>query len=178
LPIEFRVGDAEALPFDDQSFDVVISTFGVMFVSKPEVAVAELARVCKPGGRLGLATWPADGTVAGLFRVMQPYMPAPAVPPPPSPFAWGNTDHVQQLLGSAFDLSFETGTTVLREPSGSSIWEMFVEGYGPTKALAAALDADRREGLQRDFIAYHEGFRSALGVAMPREYLVTIGIRK
>lgn len=178
LPIEFRVGDAEALPFDDQSFDAVISTFGVMFVSKPEAAVAELARVCKPGGRLGLATWPADGTVAGLFKVMQPYMPAPAVPPPPSPFAWGNKEHVQRLLGSAFDLHFKTGTTILREPSGLSVWELFVEGYGPTKALAAALAADRREGLKRDFIAYHDGFRSELGIAMPREYLVTIGTRK
>ena len=78
----------------------------------------------------------------------------------------------------AFELQFEIGTTVLREPSGLSVWELFVEGYGPTKALAAALDVERREGLQQDFIAYHEGFRSALGVAMPREYLVTIGIRK
>lgn len=148
-----------------------------MCVSKPEAAVAELARVCKPGGRLGLATWPADSTVAGLFKVMQPYMPAPAVPPPPSPFAWGNREHIQRLLGSAFELHFETGTTVLREPGGLAVWELFVAGYGPTKALAAALDADRREGLKRDFIAYHDGFQSELGVAMPREYLVTIGIR-
>ena len=177
LPIEFRVGDAEALPFEDHSFDAVISTFGVMFVSNPEAAVAELARVCKRGGRLGLATWPADDTVAGLFKVMQPYMPAAAIPPAPSLFAWGHKEHVQRLLGSAFDLHFETGTTVLREPSGLAVWELFVADYGPTKALAAALDAERREGLKRDFIAYHEGFRSELGIAMPREYLVTIGIR-
>jgi SAM-dependent methyltransferase len=178
LPIEFRVGDAEALPFEDHSFDAVISTFGVMFVTKPEAAASELARVCKPGGRLGLATWPAESTVAGLFKVMQPYMPAPPVPPPPSPFAWGSKEHVQQLLGTAFDLHFETGTTVLREPSSHEVWELFVEGYGPTKTLAAALDPARREGLQRDFMAYHEGFRSELGIAMPREYLVIIGTRK
>jgi ubiquinone/menaquinone biosynthesis C-methylase UbiE len=178
LPIEFRVGDAEALPFDDQSFDAVISTFGVMFVSKPEAAVAELARVCKPGGRVGLVTWSADGTVAGVFKVMQPYLPTPAVPPPPSPFAWGNKEHVRQLLGAAFDVHFETGTTVLREPNSLAVWELLVEGYGPTKTLAAALDADRHEGLRRALIAYHEGFQSELGVAMPREYLVTIGIRK
>src|SRR5262249_50435707 len=171
----FRVADAEALPCDDQSFDAVISTFGVMFVSNPEATVAELARVCKPGGRLGLATWPPDSTVAGLFKVMQPYMPTPVVPSPPSPFAWGNKEHVQQLLRSAFALQFESGTTVLREPSSLSVWELFGEGYGPRKALAAALDAARREGLKRDFMAYHDGFRSELGVAMPREYLVTIG---
>jgi hypothetical protein len=129
--------------------------------------------------RMASSGIPADqARRAGLFKVMQPYMPAPAMPPPPSPFAWGNKEHVQRLLGSAFELQFETGTTVLREPSGLSVWELFVEGYGPMKALAAALDVERREGLQQDFIAYHEGFRSALGVAMPREYLVTIGIRK
>jgi len=74
LTIDFRVGDAEVLPFDAHSIDAVISTFGVMFVSNPGAAVAELAQVCKRGGRLGLATWPADGTVAGLFKIMQPYM--------------------------------------------------------------------------------------------------------
>ena len=178
LTIDFQVGDAEALPFEDQSFDAVISTYGVMFASKPEVAAAELARVCKKGGRVGLTTWPVDGTIAGLFKVMKPYMPAPATPPPPSPFEWGNKERVQQLLGAAFDLGFETGTTVLREPSGLAVWELFVEGYGPTKALAAALDPELREGLKRDFIAYHDGFKSELGVAMPRDYLVTIGVRK
>ncbi len=79
---------------------------------------------------------------------------------------------------AAFDLSFETGTTVLREPSGLAVWELFVEGYGPTKALAAALDPELREGLKRDFIAYHDGFKTELRVAMPRDYLVTIGVRK
>ena len=178
LKIDFQVGDAEALPFEDHSFDAVISTCGVMFVSKPEAAAAELARVCKKGGRIGLMTWPADGTIAGLFKVMKPYMPAPATPLPPSPFEWGSRERVQQLLGAAFDLHFETGTTVLREPSGLAVWELFVKGYGPTKVLAAALDPERREGLKRDFIAYHDSFRSELGVAMPRDYLVTIGTHK
>ncbi|MGH8743748.1 MAG: methyltransferase type 11, partial [Burkholderiales bacterium] len=85
---------------------------------------------------------------------------------------------VQQLLGAAFDLSFETGTTVLRESSGLTVWELFVAGYGPTKSLAANLEPERRESLKRDFIAYHDGFKSELGVAMAREYLVIIGTRK
>jgi len=178
LTIDFQVGDAEALPFADHSFDAVISTFGVMFVSNPEAAAAELARLCKKGGKVGLTTWPTDGTIAGLFKVMRPYMPPPAASSPASPFEWGRRERVQQLLGSAFDLHFETGTTVLREPSGLAVWELFVGGYGPTKALAAALDPQRREGLKRDFIAYHDGFGSELGVAMPRDYLVTIGTRK
>jgi len=82
------------------------------------------------------------------------------------------------LLGDAFDLRFETGTTTLRMPDGRSVWELFVEGYGPTKALAASCDAQRRESLRRDFIAFHERHRSDLGIAMPRDYLVTIGSRK
>ena len=177
LTISFQVGDAEALPFKDHSFDAVISTCGVMFVSQPELAAAELARVCKKGGRLGLTTWPADGTIADLFKVMQLYMPAPAVPLP-SPFEWGSRERVQQLLGSAFDLRFETGTTVLREPSGLAVWELLLAGYGPIKALAATLAPGRIESLKRDVIAYLDRFKSELGVAMPRDYLVTIGTRK
>lgn len=178
LDIGFHVGDAEALPYGDQSFDGVISTFGVMFCSKPEAAAAELARVCRKGGRLALATWAPDGTVFGMFKTMKPYMTPPAGTPPPSPFAWGSTERVRELLGSKFDLRFESGTTVLREPSGQAVWDLFVECYGPTKMLAASLDAARRKDLMRDFAAYHDGFRSELGVAMPREYLVTIGVRK
>jgi SAM-dependent methyltransferase len=178
LAIDFQVGDAEALPYRDGSFDAVLSTFGVMFCGRPEVAASELARVCRKGGRLGLATWAPDGTVFGMFKTMKPYMAAPAGAPPPSPFAWGSTERVRELLGTTFDLKFESGTTVLREPSGQAAWELFVEGYGPTKTLAASLDAVRRKDLARDFAAYHDGFRSELGVAMPREYLVTIGVRK
>jgi len=178
LKIDFRVGDAEGLPFENQSFDAIISTFGVMFVGKPEAAAAELARVCKKGGRLGLVTWSPDGTIAGMFKLMRAYMPPPPSPAPPSPFEWGSPDRLRQLLGSAFDLLFEKGTTVIREPSGEAVWELFVTGYGPTKTLAASLDAARREALRRDFIAYHEGFKTDLGIAMPRDYLVTIGVRR
>jgi len=85
---------------------------------------------------------------------------------------------VRKLLGSAFDLRFETGTTVLREPSGLSVWELFSRGYGPTKSLAKILDPERKEKFKQDFIAYHDGFRTELGVAMPRDYLVTIGVRR
>ncbi len=178
LKIDFQIGDAEALPFENKTFDAITSTFGVMFVSKPEAAAMELSRLCKPGGRVGLTTWPADGTIAGLFKVMKPYMAAPASPAPPSPFEWGSRERVQQLLGDSFDLGFETGTTTLRVRSGEAAWELFVTGYGPTRALAASLDPQAREDLKRDFIAFHEQFRTDLGVAMPRDYLVTIGIRK
>lgn len=178
LSIDFKVGDAESLAFEDESFDAVISTCGVMFVRNPQAAANELARVCRKGGRLGLTTWPTGGTIAGLFNVMKTYMPELPSPPPPSPFEWGNQDYVKQLLGLTFDLRFETGTTVLRKPNGLAVWDLFVEGYGPTKFLAATLEPERRESLKRDFIDYHDSFKTELGIAMPREYLVTIGIRK
>lgn len=178
LEIEFRVGDAERLPFEDESFDAVVSTFGVMFVRDPEAAAAELARVCRPGGRLGLTTWAPDGSIAELFKLMRPYLPAPPAPPPPSPFEWGRPERVRELLGASFELRFETGTTVFRQPSGDAAWELFVAGYGPTKTLAASLDDARREQLRQDFIAYHERFRNGAGISMPREYLLVIGSRK
>jgi len=176
--IDFRVGDAEALPFGDASFDGVTSTFGVMFVARPEEAARELARVCRKGGRLGICTWPPGDTIEGMFKMMRPYMPPPPASPPPSPFEWGRQDKVRQLLGAFFDLKFESGLTRLRMPSGQAVWDLFVEGYGPTKALAASCDPQRRKQLERDFVTFHDKYRGELGIDMPREYLVTIGIRK
>ena len=92
LDIDYRLGDAEALPVADASFDAVVSTFGVMFVSRPEAAAAELARVCKPGGRLALATWTLTGPSARCSVVMRPYM---AAPPAVSPFDWGRRERLE-----------------------------------------------------------------------------------
>jgi SAM-dependent methyltransferase len=175
--IDFRVGDAESLRFGDRSFDAVSSTFGVMFAARPEAAARELARVCRKGGRLGLATWAPEGTVAGLFALMRRHMPAPPETAA-SPFEWGRPERLRELLGNTFELAFEPGTTTLRMPDGLSVWEMFVAGFGPTKTLAASLDAAHRERLRQDFVAFHEQYRGELGIAMPRDYLVTIGRRK
>jgi SAM-dependent methyltransferase len=176
--IDFRIGDAEELEFADASFDVVTSTFGVMFVARPKDAARELARVCRNGGRIGICSWPPGDTVEGLFHVMRPYMPPPPPNPPPSPFEWGKPERLRELLGGEFDLRFEKGVTTLRMPSGKAVWDLFVEGYGPTRTLAAASDPRQREELKRDFMAYFDGFANELGVAMPREYLVTIGLRR
>jgi SAM-dependent methyltransferase len=177
LSIEYRLGDAEALPFADGLFDVVVSTFGVMFASRPEAAAAELARVCRKGGRIALTTWRADGHVAGMFEVMKRYMPAPPNPAPASPFAWGHSGRIRELLGTAFDLRFEKGVSYYREPDGEAAWDTFSNGYGPTKVLAGSLDATRRESLRSDFIAFHDRFATDLGVCVPREYLLTLGVR-
>ncbi len=178
IAADYRVGDAEALPFAEGSFDAVLSTFGVMFASRPEAAAAELARVCRPGGRLVLLTWLPDGAVAGMFQVLQPYLPAPPGPPPPSPFAWGREERVGELLGAAFDLRFERGENRLRTPDGAAVWELFSTGFGPVIHATARLDEPRREAFRRDFIAYHERFRGALGIDMPRGYLLTHGRRR
>lgn len=178
LDIEYRVGDAESLPFADGEFDAVISTCGVMFATRPEAAAAELARVCRKGGRVALTTWLSDSNLFQMFLVMKPYMPPPPVPANPSPFEWGRTERIRELLGRDFDLKFEKGVSYYREPSGEAAWETFSTGYGPTKALVAALDETRRAGLKRDFVAFHDSFPTELGICVPREYWVTLGVRR
>jgi hypothetical protein len=90
----------------------------------------------------------------------------------------GRPERVRALLANAFDLKFETGTTTLRVPTGQAAWDLFIAGFGPTKTVAATLEARRREEFTRDFIEFHERFRGELGVAMPREYLVTVGVKR
>lgn len=178
LDIIYCVGDAEKLSFEDGEFDAVISTCGVMFASRPEAAAGELARVCRKGGRIALTTWLSDSNLFKMFLVMKPYMPPPPSPTPPSPFEWGKTERIQELLGANFDLKFEKGISYYREPSGEAAWSTFSTGYGPTKSLAANLDETRRAELRRDFIAFHDGFKTDLGICVPREYWVTIGVRR
>ena len=178
LKISYKVGDAEHLPFEDGQFDAVISTCGVMFASRPEVAAAELARVCRKDARIALTTWLSDSNLFKMFMVMKSYMPPPPTPAPPSPFEWGRTERIRELLGSAFDLKFEKGTSSYREPNGEAAWLTFSNGYGPTKTLANNLDETRRAELRRDFIAFHDGFPTELGICVPREYWVTIGVRR
>ena len=178
LDIRYEIGDAEALRFEDASFDAVVSTFGVMFASRPEAAAAEIARVVRPGGRIALTTWLPDSNVFEMFKVMKAFMPAPPSPPPPSPFDWGRRERIAELLGDHFDLGFETCQTIYRAHDGNEVWERFVAGYGPTRALAASLDETRRDELRRALVAFHDRFASPLGIGMPRQYLVTLGTRR
>jgi SAM-dependent methyltransferase len=177
LPITYQIGDAEDLPFETGAFDAVVSTFGIMFASRPEIAAAELARVCRKGGRIALTTWLSDSNLFKMFQVMRRYAPPPASPAPRSPFEWGQTVRLRELLGSAFTLRFEKGVSYYREPNAEAAWDTFSTGYGPTRALAASLDPERREALRTDFIAFHAGFPAELGIMVPREYWLTIGER-
>lgn len=176
--IAYEIGDAEALRFENGEFDGVTSTFGIMFASRPDAVATELARVCRPGGRIVLLVWKDDSNLVKMFEVMRPYMPPPPAPAPPSPFAWGNRARASELLGDAFDLTFEEGITVYHDRDGRAAWEVISSGYGPTKMLADTLDADRRAALKSDLIAFHDGFAGPLGITMPREYLLIHGVRR
>jgi ubiquinone/menaquinone biosynthesis C-methylase UbiE len=177
LPITYQIGDAEDLPFETGAFDAVVSTFGIMFASRPEQAAAELARVCRKGGRIALTTWLSDSTLFQMFQVMKRHAPAATGAVPRSPFEWGATERLRELLGGAFSLRFEKGVSYYREASAEAAWDTFSTGYGPTRALAASLDAERREALRADFIAFHAGFPTELGITVPREYWLTVGQR-
>jgi len=177
LRIDYQVGDAEKLPFKDGEFDAVVSTCGIMFASRPEAAAGELARVCRKGGRIALTTWLSDGNLFKMFQVMKRYMPPPPSPAPPSPFEWGRPERIKELLGGAFQLRLEPGVSYYREPSGEAAWETFSKGYGPTRSLANSLDPEKREAFRKDFIAYHDAFPTELGICVPREYWLTVGVR-
>jgi SAM-dependent methyltransferase len=177
LKIDYQLGDAESLPFETGSFDAVISTCGVMFAARQEAAAAELARVVRKGGRIALTTWVSDGTLSKMFEVMKRYMPPPPTPAPRSPFEWGRTERITELLGDAFQLRFEKGTSYYREPSAEAAWNTFSTGYGPTRTLANSLDPEKRAALRDDFIAFHAAFPSELGICVRREYWLTYGVR-
>jgi SAM-dependent methyltransferase len=174
LDIEYMVGDAENLPFEDGSYDKVSSTFGIMFAPDHEAVARELARVTESGGKLALANWTPQGGLGRMFRVMAPYQPAP---PPSSPFDWGDEPRVRELLGDEFDLEIEEHVSTLRMPSAEDYWELFSTSYGPTKTLAESL-GDRREDLHRDWIEFFETNYEENGeIAHTREYLLISGVR-
>jgi SAM-dependent methyltransferase len=178
LAVDYRVADAESLPFEDAELDAVVSTFGVMFASRPQTAAAELARVVKPGGRIVLATWSDDGNVAAMFGVLKQFMPADTPPAGPSPFAWGRIEHLRELLGSSFELAFEQGTNRFRYASGEHAWALWKDHYGPIKSLAERLDDTGRLQFARAMSDWHETFPTALGYEQPRTYVILRGIRR
>ena len=177
LDVDFDVGDCEALPYGNADFDIVSSTFGVMFAPDHKRAAHELGRVCRPGGRLGLATWRPDSGVGRMFRTLQPFQ-----PPPPegagSPLAWGEEPYVEELLGKDFELEFFEGDAVLEASSGDEVWQLFSTSFGPVKTLNETLEGERRDEFERAFVDFHESFRTNGGIHMSRKYLVTIGKRR
>lgn len=176
--IDFREGDAEALPLPDAAFDVVLSTCGHMFApDQPQVA-AELARVTRPGGRVVFLAWTPEGGLGGWFRITNQH-----VPPPPgvaSPFNWGNPDKVRELLGSAFrDIRFVSGDCPQFGSSPEDIWDLFSTRYGPTVRAVSALQGDALQAFRSEMLDYLAGYRAAADgkVRWGREYLITRAVR-
>lgn len=176
--IHYVVGDAQKLPFDDGAFDVVSSAVGIMFAPDHAKAAAELARVTRSGGRIGLASWTKEGDVGKLFAVMAPFQ----APPPAgagSPFSWGNEDYVEELLGGDFELSFERRYNSFDIESGEVYWDLMQSSYGPTKSLVESLDPERAQELHRAWLDHCDGYRTPAGTMhQDRECLVVSGVRR
>ena len=177
LKIDYQVGDCERLlGVDDASFDVVSSTCGIMFAPDHGATARELARVVRPGGRIGLANWTPAGGVGRLFRMMAPFQPSPPVS---SPFDWGREERVQELLGDAFQLEIEEHVSPLVAADGEEYWQLFSTSYGPTKTLAEALPDERREEFHRAWVDFLEGeYRDGERIVHRREYLLILGTRR
>lgn len=173
--IRFQEADTEQLPFADASFDAVLSTFGVMFTADQEKAAAELARVCKPGGKIGLANWTPEGFVGQMFRTIGKYVPpAPGVK---SPALWGTQARLAELFGGAAkEIRAASRQFVFRYRSPEHWIEVFRTYYGPMNRTYGALDAGRQAEFTRELLALMaRDNRSADGtLVLPSEYLEVV----
>jgi ubiquinone/menaquinone biosynthesis C-methylase UbiE len=178
LDIEYVVGDAENLPFDDAAFDVVLSTFGAMFAPNQQRTADELLRVCKPGGRVGMANWVPEGYVGQMFATTVKH-----APPPPGvqpPILWGMEDHLRELFGDRVsDLRIERRFLQMRYPSFDAWLEYFRTWFGPMKMAFARVGPDGEEALTSDLRELVERFNRAEGGAMvvPAEYAEVVAVR-
>jgi SAM-dependent methyltransferase len=175
LAIQFEQADAENLPFADASFDVVLSTFGVMFTPDQEKAAAELARVCRPGGRIGLANWTPASFVGEIFGLLARYLPPPAGAKLPS--LWGTRERLRELFGERLRaLEAPTRRFIFRYRSPKHWLDTFRTYYGPINKAFAALDAGKQDALAEDLLALARRFNTATdgGMTVPGEYLETV----
>lgn len=182
--LEWVAADAEALPFDDASFDCVMSSIGAMFAPHHQQTADELARVCRPGGTIGLLSWTPEGMIGGLFRTIGPYAP----PPPPGaqpPPLWGSVSHLRDLLGDRVDSgpSLERGLLEVDAfAAARDFADHFRARYGPT--IAAETNA-RRDGRGEEFVAAINAFAEEWNRApedeparFEMEYLIAVATRR
>jgi len=175
LAVQFEQADAEHLQYEDGAFDVVLSTFGVMFTPNQEQAAAEAARVCKRGGRIGLANWTPTSLVGEMFKLIGRYIPpAPGVK---SPALWGTEERLRELFGGRIAaLHAPRRHFVFRYRSPRHWLDTFRTYYGPMHKAFAALDAGRQEALAEDLLGLAQRFNSATDGSMvaPSEYLEAV----
>ena len=175
LTIKFKEADAEALPFGDGTFDAVVSTFGVMFTPNQNQAAAELLRVCKSGGKIGLANWTPDGFIGQVFKTLGKYMPPPAGVK--SPALWGTREHLVEMFGSAaISVETEPRHFNFRYRSAEHFLDVFRNYYGPMLKAFAALDEARQNSLKDDLNALIARMNKANDGTMvvPSEYLEVV----
>jgi SAM-dependent methyltransferase len=178
LTIEFRQADAEALPFPDAEFDAVMSTFGVMFTPDQDRAAAELARVCKPGGKIGLANWTPDGFIGQLFKTIGQHVAPPAGIR--SPALWGTRGRIAELFGAeATSIDAESRDFVFRYRSPEHWLDVFRTYYGPLLKTFGALDIAGQAALEHDVFELIARFNRAGDGSMvvPSEYLEVVIVR-
>lgn len=175
LPVDFRAGDSEAIPYADGEFDYVLSTFGSMFSPDHVRTAREMARVCKPGGTIGLANWTPTSFVGRMFDTLRPYTsPPPGLTPP---FAWGTESHLAQIFGaSAAAIRAERKEFVFRFRSPAHCLDVFARTYGPVLKVLESLDAARREELSRALLAeMQRSNRSGdATLVLPSDYLEVV----
>lgn len=180
LGVQFVEGDAEDLRFPDASFDAVISIYGVMFAPDHRRAAAEVARVCRPGGRIALASWTPDGFIGETFRIFSRYLPpAPGLQPP---VRWGDESYLESLFGNvAASLTSHRRTAVFRFRSAEENVEFFSTYYGPTLRAFESLDPQRRASLRNDLVALARRYDRNGGtgsIAIAADYLETVIVRR
>jgi ubiquinone/menaquinone biosynthesis C-methylase UbiE len=174
VAIAFDLGDVEYLPYDDASFDVILSSFGLIFAPDHANVAAELARVSAPRARLGFTAWKPNPKLGELYRRFtdEPIEGREA-------YEWGREDHVEDMLGEDFELEFEDGSLWLEADSGEDIWRLFSESAPPVIALVRPLDKKRAAEFHDAFVELYESYRTPEGgVRAPRRYLLVLGSKK
>ena len=176
--IRFDLADAEDMPYADESFDTLTSMIGVMFAPRPELAAAEMLRVVRPGGRIALANWTAEGVVGDFFRIVAAYAPPPDMP---SPLLWGDEETVRRRFGGRVS-ELRMTRRMLRfdyDMPPEPVVDHYLEHFGPTKAAAASLDDTGRAALRRDLLELWRSNNTASdgGTEVDAEFLEVIAIR-
>ena len=177
VDVTFEVGDAEALPYPDASFDILTSSVGAIFAPDHRAVASELARVCRPGGNLALSAWTSGGSVDAFFQIIGKYAP----PPPPGAgvaASWGEPGYAEGLLGDDFDLTITERDTPWTVDTAQEMWTEMSEAFGPIKTLLGALPPERAEAFKEELLEFFEGELTERGLTMERPYLLIAGTRK
>lgn len=181
LPLETAVADAQELPFADASFDVVLSTFGAIFAPDARLAAAELVRVCRPGGRIGLTSWTPEGLIGQYGAISMRHLPAaPRGAPAPSPLRWGTEEGVRELLGgSVTELRFERRLMDMCAESADAAVSYNRTWFGPTRTLFAQLEGAAADALAAELSAHFERFNRAIDgtLVAEAEYLEVVAVK-